>query len=294
MKKVLILGGTRFFGKKLVSLLIDAGHEVTIATRGHAEDSFGDNVYRMLLDRTNPQALENAAGGQNWDLIYDNICYTPMEAMEACRIFKGKVKKYIMTSTLSVYEYGPEKKREEDFDPYTYPLASDQVESLSYGEGKRLSEAVFFQKADFLVNTVRFPIVLGEDDYTKRLHFHVKNVLKEMAIGVPNREAVLSFINSDEAARFLAWLGTNELAGPINASSNGEISLNQLFSLIETYTGKEALIQQITNDEQMSPFRVTESWYMDNSKAAEHGFIFDELDEWLPELVQKLVREEVE
>ncbi|MBM7694709.1 nucleoside-diphosphate-sugar epimerase [Peribacillus deserti] len=292
MKNVLILGGTRFFGKKLVSLLLEEGHHVTIATRGNVQDSFGEKVNRIIVDRTQPQSLESAAGGQSWDLVYDNICYSPEDAAEACRIFKGHVQKYILTSTLSVYEYGSAKKREEDFDPITYPLAWDQDSSISYGEGKRLAEAVFFQKADFPVSAVRFPIVLGEDDYTKRLHFHVKNILNEMAIGVPNREAVLSFIHSDEAARFLAWLGGNDLAGPVNACSNGEISLNSLFNLIEKYTGKEALIQQITKDEQMSPFGVTESWYMDNSRAAEQGFVFDDLDKWLPALVQKLVKEE--
>ncbi|MED1852411.1 NAD-dependent epimerase/dehydratase family protein [Brevibacillus borstelensis] len=33
MKKVLVLGGTRFFGKRLVKGLVDSGYDVTIATR---------------------------------------------------------------------------------------------------------------------------------------------------------------------------------------------------------------------------------------------------------------------
>ena len=41
VKKVLVLGGTRFFGKHLVEALLQAGHDVTIATRGITEDSFG-------------------------------------------------------------------------------------------------------------------------------------------------------------------------------------------------------------------------------------------------------------
>ena len=34
MKKILVLGGTRFFGRKLVERLLKEGHDVTIMTRG--------------------------------------------------------------------------------------------------------------------------------------------------------------------------------------------------------------------------------------------------------------------
>ena len=47
VKKVLVLGGTRFFGKHLVEVLLQAGHDVTIATRGVTEDSFGSAVKRI-------------------------------------------------------------------------------------------------------------------------------------------------------------------------------------------------------------------------------------------------------
>ncbi len=39
VKRVLVLGGTRFFGKHLVAALLQAGYDVTIATRGITEDS---------------------------------------------------------------------------------------------------------------------------------------------------------------------------------------------------------------------------------------------------------------
>lgn len=48
LKKVLVLGGTRFFGKHLVEALLKDGHDVTIATRGITEDSFGGTVKDLL------------------------------------------------------------------------------------------------------------------------------------------------------------------------------------------------------------------------------------------------------
>jgi nucleoside-diphosphate-sugar epimerase len=37
---ILILGGTRFWGKELVKNLINNGHSITIATRGNREIPF--------------------------------------------------------------------------------------------------------------------------------------------------------------------------------------------------------------------------------------------------------------
>ena len=45
--KILVLGGTRFFGVHLVCALLEDGHEVTIATRGRTPDSFGSQVSRI-------------------------------------------------------------------------------------------------------------------------------------------------------------------------------------------------------------------------------------------------------
>ncbi len=48
--KILVLGGTRLVGKLLVKKLIDAGHNVTIVTRGLTKDNFGNRVNRIILD----------------------------------------------------------------------------------------------------------------------------------------------------------------------------------------------------------------------------------------------------
>lgn len=51
MKKVLVLGGTRYFGRELVKNLIERGNDVTVGTRGVTEDEFGDKVNRIKIDR---------------------------------------------------------------------------------------------------------------------------------------------------------------------------------------------------------------------------------------------------
>ncbi len=75
-KKVLVLGGTRFFGKYLVQSLVDQGCDVTIATRGKTTDSFGDQVNRLIFDRTDEQSIKTTLTQETYDVIYDNIAYT--------------------------------------------------------------------------------------------------------------------------------------------------------------------------------------------------------------------------
>ena len=51
--KILVIGGTRFFGIHMVNKLLELWHSVTIATRGNAKNNFGDRVSRIILERTN-------------------------------------------------------------------------------------------------------------------------------------------------------------------------------------------------------------------------------------------------
>ncbi|MEK4329728.1 NAD-dependent epimerase/dehydratase family protein [Paenibacillus sp. FSL R7-0312] len=289
MKKVLVLGGTRFFGKRLVELLLQNGDsQVTILTRGVTEDDFGDRVTRLAVDRTDETALEHAVGDIDWDIVYDNICFSPDEAAAAVRIFAGRTKRYILTSSLSVYNPQPDILTEADFDPVHYPLKLGGKADFSYQEGKRLAETVLLQTADFPVAAVRFPIVLGTDDYTRRLHFHIEHVQAGQPIGIPNPQAEISFIRSDEAADFLHWLGSSTLTGPVNACSDGTLTIGGVISIVEAATGKPAVVRQETVDSDSSPFGIEESWVMDTAKARSAGFSFLSLSEWFPELVTSL------
>lgn len=289
-RRILILGGTQFFGKKLVRKLIENGDDVSIATRGKTEDDFGDSVGRFIIDRKNEADLQKLVADTTWDVIYDNLCFTPQDAMMACRAFSGKVKRYIVTSTLATYEPDGVIKTEADFDPYHYKVDLDA--KLTYADGKRASEAVFYQQADFPVIAVRIPIVLGVDDFTKRLHFHVEHVKNEQEIGIPNLETEMCFIISDEAADFLFWVSGADIDGPVNACSDNQLKLSEIVSILEEKIGKKAFITDVMTAENQSPFGIVDSWYMDTNKAKTAGFKFKDLHDWFPKLVVELAKEE--
>jgi len=290
-RRVLILGGTRFFGKKLVQYLIKNDDDVSIATRGKTNDDFGDSIRRFIIDRKSETDLMSLVNNGNWDIIYDNICYTPYDAQIAVRAFAGKARRYIFISTLSTYSADGAVKLESDFDPYHYRFDFGDYENFSYADGKRAAEAVFYQQANFPITAVRFPIVLGTDDYTKRLHFHVERVKNGQEIGVDNLDAKMCFITSDEAAELLFWIGNVALDGPVNACSTNQLKIAEIFDIFEDIFGKKPIVTKSITDENRSPFNVTDSWYMDTSKARHAGFKFKNLHDWFPKLVAELAKE---
>lgn len=284
-RKILVLGGTRFFGRRLVEALLDAGDEVTILTRGRSADPFGSRVKRITADRKNADALRGVLQGCEYDLVYDNICYTPEEASQAASLFAGRTGHYVLTSTLSVYDYADHPLKEEDFDPYRYPFLTSHNGEYSYKEGKRQAEAVLFGRHDLSVTAVRFPIVLGPDDYTKRLRFHVEHAMNGEPVGVPAPGAQISFIHAQEAAEFLKWAGETGYEGPLNACSAGTVTLSGLMEMINQITGYSASLVASAGPDHMSPFGIPGDWTLDHSKAAKAGFEFWSLTEWLPELI---------
>ena len=50
--KILVIGGTRYFGIHMVNKLLEQGHEVTIATRGKTPENIHLNafMYEPILD----------------------------------------------------------------------------------------------------------------------------------------------------------------------------------------------------------------------------------------------------
>ncbi|GIO06457.1 epimerase [Brevibacillus reuszeri] len=292
MKKALVLGGTQFFDKRLVQNLLDADYEVTIATRGKTPDSFGEQVYRLQLDREDKRTLQAAFSSTDtyWDYVFDQTCYSPMEAADVVELLSGRVGHYVFTSTMAVYDYGV-NKLETDYDPYTYPILlrsrKDYTGMSGYREAKRQAEAVLFQTAPFSATAVRFPLVIGQDDYTGRFQFHVRRVMNGEPIGHSNPEDRLGFITSEDAGRFLHFAAKEKLVGPYNAGSSGDLSVQELLDRMgeAAHASKTSAIVEPNDPQSRSPYDVGGSLSMLMTKAIAAGFSFKDMNMALDECI---------
>ncbi|WP_030244060.1 NAD-dependent epimerase/dehydratase family protein [Streptomyces sp. NRRL S-350] len=104
MENVLVIGGNRYFGRQLVTRLRDSGVRVSVLNRGSAPPPPG--VTRLVADRADETALTTALAGRDFDAVVDQVCYTPRQAALAVRAFAGRTGRYLMTSTIEVYDTG--------------------------------------------------------------------------------------------------------------------------------------------------------------------------------------------
>ncbi len=283
--KILVIGGTKFFGIHMVQELLANGHDVTIATRGQAKDPFGDKVSRILLDHSNPESMKEALNGKHFDVAIDKIAYCSndikylMDTVSCDRL--------IYMSSTAVYTLDHMDVKEDEFDGNAGFLKWCNRPDDSYAEVKRQAEYALWQNyGDRKWLAVRYPFVVGEDDYTKRLQFYVEHTISGVPMFIDNLDAQMSFIRSDEAGKFLAFLIDKGLTGAVNGCSDGTISIREILDYVEEKTGKSAVLSK---DGDEAPYNGTVQYNINTDKAKTLGYQFSDVRDWMFELVDAYI-----
>jgi len=278
---ILVIGGTRYFGIHMVNELLAAGHDVTIATRGKASDSFGDKVKRIFMERTKEDSVREALSDTHYDVVIDKIAYCSNDIKHVMDVIDCD--KYIYMSSTSVYEPKTIDTKEEDFDAIRKELVWCNRIDFPYEEIKRQAECALWQKySDKNWIAVRYPFVIGKDDYTGRLSFYVEHVKKSIPMHIDNLDVQMGFIRSDEAGKFMAFLVDKDFEGAINGSSKGTISLREIIDYVERKTGTKAIVDKEGDN---APYNGEPEYSISTDKAEKLGFQFSNLKDWIYDLI---------
>jgi nucleoside-diphosphate-sugar epimerase len=301
-KNILVIGGTRYFGKLLVQRLVNAGHQVTIATRGLAHDPFGARIGRIRVDRRNQAAMGAAfANSAGYDIVYDQMCYSPLDAAIAVKVFAGKVQRYVMASTIDVYRglLGRQQQpfAETDLNVLAqpidtrYPWHDPKLATQSYVMGKLQAEAYLYRDGTLPLVTVRIAHVLaGPEDFTGRLAHYVDLVRQNAALRYSNAAAASSFLNAQAISDFLVWVGAQGFKGPINAACDGPLSAFDIFHRVGMALDAPANALPASHGAgpgELSPFDYAAPFMLDTSRARKLGYRFGHSDEWLEHLIRQ-------
>jgi nucleoside-diphosphate-sugar epimerase len=285
--KILVIGGTRFFGKRFVSDCIKKNYDVTVLTRGQTADPFENKIKRLKADRTKKDQFSEAVSGKSYDVVLDQTCMTASDAQIAIECLKENTKHFVMTSTLSVY---PQKAnlKENDVDTVNYKAQPATNPAEVYSQGKQAAEQQYLTQKYFSVSIARIPMILGPDDYTKRLFKHVDHIKSGKELFFPNLDAKFSYLSSQDAANALMWLSENKKLGVYNFSSPDQWTLHHLIKEIEHITEKKMVLATAANDQNFSPFGIDNDYYMNVNKAESEGFKVPVLNAWMPDLIRHL------
>lgn len=291
-REVLVIGGNRYFGKRLIARLLAAGDRVTVLNRGSSAPPPG--VVHLVADRDDEKSLTTALGSRTFDVVVDQVCYTPRQAEIARRVFTGRTRRYVLTSTVEVYEYEDSiaPVREPDVDPLEVPVDLElpwkDAEFLEahYGEGKRQAEAVFAADPALPYAAVRVAHVLGgDDDFTGRMAHYADRIRDGEPIAVPVVNHPATYIHVEEIADFLFWAVGEDFTGPVNAASHGLLTTEELCDAIAAHLPDGRIVLRPVEVGEVSPFAFTRAYGMDNSRATRLGFRFTRAREWLPKAV---------
>ncbi|MDD2773365.1 MAG: NAD-dependent epimerase/dehydratase family protein [Elusimicrobiales bacterium] len=214
--KILVLGGTRFFGREFALLRAKKGDRVTVFSSLCPSADLPDTISQIHGDRRSLPDLQDLARTR-WDVVVDNICFTPEEAEIAGKAFAGRAGLWIFSSTGDVHltlqgAASPFDESMADRLPEDPRIRAGNLEP--YGQGKRDAEKVFLRLHEagaFPVSIARFPAAIGPRDPKLRAHSYWLRLADGGPVILPDGGLYYRrYIWSGDAARALETLATHK------------------------------------------------------------------------------------
>ncbi|MCX7752152.1 MAG: NAD-dependent epimerase/dehydratase family protein [Blastocatellia bacterium] len=307
--RILVLGGTRFFGLQLVHRLVEEGHQVTVLTRGRTPASLPPSVERLVGDRQQATALREAVGTRTWDVVIDNIGFTAEDSRLAIEVFAGRTKRFLFTSTAAVYsclEGVMNPYREDDTERLPERAQARGDPRLAYGFGKLEAERVLqraYREQGFPVTILRLPVVIGPRDHTLRAYSYWVRLKDHAPLILPDggRTDCRFIFSGDVVRAFLRLLEEERSIGHVyNFAQEEIVSVREFVKLSAEIleTGVETVdipLQWLRAQgiaPTFSPYSASRSWILDISKAQwELGWRSTPWREWMRASIEWFERE---
>jgi 2'-hydroxyisoflavone reductase len=269
---VLVIGGSVFVGRAVVSEALAAGASVTVFNRGRS-GSAPDGAEQVIGDRTNPDDLAQLAD-RRFDVVIDTCGYVPAEVDLSAKALAATSEHYVLVSSLNAYPSWPaepdywEHGVHDSFPDATRDDVADRTSVReSYGwlkVGCERSVARAFGADRCTV--LRAGCIVGPNDReVGRLPYWIDRVARGGEVLVPGPPtAPVAVVDARDLARFAlaAAPGTFDVPGPSERDTRAD-----LMAACLAVTGSDATFTYVTD----------EDWLAAQGVAA-----WTELPLWLP------------
>jgi 2'-hydroxyisoflavone reductase len=216
--RILMIGGTRFIGRHVVSAALDRGHQVTIFHRGRTGSDLFPDVEHRTGDRN--EDLSALAEGE-WDATVDTCAYYPRQVQELADALGGRGGRHLLVSSVSAYAPadGPGTTEDGPLAELDDPTVED-VTDQTYGGLKVLCERAAVERHGPSTVLVRPTYVVGPDDYTWRFPWWVARIARGGEVLVPEPTDVpAQVIDVRDMADWMVSLLENGHSGAYHAVS---------------------------------------------------------------------------
>ena len=267
--KILLIGGTRFLGRHLVTSARARGHEITLFNRGKTNPDLFSRVKTIRGDRE--KDLEQLSG--QWDAVIDTCGYVPRVVKLSAEALKERVQQYVFISSISVYSDFSKIGINESSDLGT--LSDESVEEITgetYGPLKVLCEKAVQEVFGARALIVRPGLIVGPHDSTDRFTYWPVRINQGGEVLTPERPDVLTqFIDARDLADFTIRLIEQNISGVFNATGNS-MTLNTLFETCKRVSKSNANFKWAPVDflakHNVSPWIDMPVWVPDSSEDA--------------------------
>lgn len=233
--RLLILGGTVFLGRHLVSQALAAGHHVTTLNRGTIQLEEQANVEKLYADRTGDLGV---LAGRTFDAVIDTCGFHPDVVQHSINALAGAVGTYVFISTISAFgDFFDIALSEESPLKYT-----ELGQPGDYGSLKADCERVVSHMAPNNSLIIRPGLIVGPYDPTDRFTYWPTRFAKGGKIAVPERlDVPVQFIDVRD---LVAWIlarteaaarGIYIATGPID-----RLTLRDVFDACQAVTRVES------------------------------------------------------
>ncbi len=234
MKNILVLGGTRYLGLEFIKILNEENINLFVASRNKI------SIQNFIkIDRKNQNDLDNLFKNIQFDIVIDFINFSLPDSEKLLNAISFQIKppKLILISSTYIYDNPLQIEKdsifsENSFLPNKHILFGLDRPDISYSNGKRDMESYSVNNYynDKLV-ILRFPIILGSNDYTQRTIFYSSLIKEKKSINPRNIHNKSNYIFSFEAANAILNFVNKDLTGIYNVCFN-PISEYDLISII--------------------------------------------------------------
>lgn len=218
---MLFLGGTGFIGPHQINRALERGHDVTMFNRGSNPGLFGDRVEELIGNRDAriDAGLEVLQGTRTWDVVIDNSGYVPRHVRDSAELLKGRVGRYIFTSTTSVYDFDKTPSVTHQSPLHDSFPQTEEVSGETYGPLKAECDLIVQEAYGDAATIVRPTVIVGPGDRTDRFTYWVDRFHRGGNIVCPpDPEREAAWIDARDLCHWLIDLAERDASGVFNAA----------------------------------------------------------------------------
>jgi len=242
--RLLVLGGTHFLGRHVVTAALERGHDVATFSRG-VSGAPPEGVRALHGDRNDPGALASALDGWAPELVVDTSCQSRPAASNAAAVL-GDVAGYAFVSSLNAYRNWPPGPIGPEDDEPTWDTDEDE-----YGQNKAAAERVLGAALGERFLTARAGLIIGPHDPLYRLGWWLDRIARGGRVVVPEHlDQPIAVVDARDLAGWLVAMAEQGQGGAVNATGPaGMTTLGGLLDVCREVTGGDAEWVPISDDD---------------------------------------------